>query len=387
MNPDVEGDLEQRLERLQALLRDRAISGAVLVQAADLFYFTGSVQDAHLVVPADGQPVLYVRRSLERASLESPLERIEPLRSLRDLPRALSAAGVQGRVGVEMDVLPAARFQAYAELLTGVEFVDCSALIRGLRARKSSIELDLVERAAAQLDAAFAAVPALLVEGISELELQAELERILRLGGHDGFVRARSFNQEMHYGFVLGGESAAVTGGADAAVIGPGPNPAVGKGASRRAIRAGEAVLVDLVGSYGGYVADETRTFAIGALPVELSELLVRSREILASVAAAAKPGVTGDELYRLACALATELPGFMGLEPVSFVGHGVGLEIGEPPYLARGYTDELEEGNVFALEPKFVVRGVGAVGIENTYVVEASGVRQLTCAPDVLEV
>ena len=82
---------------------------------------------------------------------------------------------------------------------------------------------------------------------------------------------------------------------------------------------------------------------------------------------------------------LAADEPGFMGIDPVSFVGHGLGLQIDEPPFLARGYTQPLQEGHVFALEPKFALAGRGAVGIENTYVVEAGGVRPLTAAPNLL--
>ena len=93
----------------------------MLVQSVDLYYFTGTTQNAHLVVPAEGEPVLLVRRTLERARAESPLERIEALRSLRDLAAALDGAGVSGgRLGFELDVLPALRYLDYAKRLSGL---------------------------------------------------------------------------------------------------------------------------------------------------------------------------------------------------------------------------------------------------------------------------
>jgi Xaa-Pro dipeptidase len=73
------------------------------------------------------------------------------------------------------------------------------------------------------------------------------------------------------------------------------------------------------------------------------------------------------------------------GDERVTFVGHGIGLEIDELPLLARGWDEPLEEGMVFALEPKFVFPGEGAVGIENSYLVVGDGVERLTNAPEEL--
>ena len=103
-------------------------------------------------------------------------------------------------------------------------------------------------------------------------------------------------------------------------------------------------------------------------------------------VAEAAAPGVVASSLYELALELAGRRPEqFASAERVSFVAHGFGLEIDEPPFLARGYDEPLAEGMVFALEPKFFVPGEGAVGIENSYAVTADAVERLTSAPEEL--
>ena len=125
MSPRAE--IEARLAAFQAALRDAGIDAAVVVQPVDLYYLAGTTQNAHLVVPATHEPILLVRKTLERARAESPLERIEQLRSLRDLPGALDAAGVEsGRLGLELDVLPAARYLDYARRLPGYELTDCA---------------------------------------------------------------------------------------------------------------------------------------------------------------------------------------------------------------------------------------------------------------------
>jgi len=100
-------------------------------------------------------------------------------------------------------------------------------------------------------------------------------------------------------------------------------------------------------------------------------------------VAAAARPGVPCRELYELALMRAEAAglqDGFMGTPGYTarFIGHGVGLELDELPVLSANDTP-LAEGMVFALEPKFVLPGVGAVGIEDTFVVTAHGAERLS--------
>jgi Xaa-Pro dipeptidase len=380
-------ELDRRLEAFQGALRGAGLDAALVVQPTDLYYLTGTAQNAHLLVPAHGEPVLLVRKTLERARAESRLPRIEPLRSLREVPDALAAAGLRGgRLGLELDVLPAARYLDYRTRLPAFELADCSPLLRRLRAVKSDWELDRIREAAAMLAGVADRVRSVLREGMTELELAAELEAWLRRQGHQGVLRMRAFGGELHYGTIAAGAAAALPGGSDTPLVGLGPNPAVGKGASARPIRRGEPVIVDLVGASQGYLADQTRTFSLGPLRPHLREAYELALRILRTVASEARPGVPASALYRRAGELAGDLAGrFASAERVSFVGHGFGLEIDEPPFLARGYDEPLQPGMVFALEPKFVFPGEGAVGVENSYAVTADGVERLTAAPEEL--
>jgi len=273
--------------------------------------------------------------------------------------------------------------------LDGFELDDCSAALRRVRAVKSGWELRQVERAAEMLSHVHEWMARHARVGMTELELAAEIERELRVAGHQGPIRFRAFNNELFYGSVLAGPSGAVPGSTETPIVGPGPNVAVSKGASHRRIERGEPILVDLAGAWEGYLADQTRTFSLGPLPRRLLDAYEAAREILHRVADEAMPGVTGAALYERAVELAGDLEGFMGAgdERVTFVGHGFGLEIDELPLLAKGWEEPLEAGMVFALEPKFVFPGVGAVGIENSYLVTGDGAERLTSAPeDLLE-
>jgi Xaa-Pro dipeptidase len=384
--------IERRLASLRAELVSAGLDGAVIVQNTDLAYFTGTNQQAHLIVPAAGDPRLLVRRTLDRAHSESPLRRIEPLRSLSGLAPALADAGLTAgaRIGFELDVLRATTYLGYVRRLEGYRVEDASAAIAAVRARKSAEDIAEMRAAAAQIDAATRAVPSLLRVGKTESQVQVEVEGILRTAGHQGLMRYRGFNQELHYGQVLTGASGSVAGYSDSPLCGPGPNPVIGKGAGGQVIAAGEPVIVDLVGAHGGWLADQTRTFFVGSAPPDLRDAYAASVAILRAVEAALRPGAIPAELFALAERMAADAglgEHFMGVGPsrVRFLGHGLGMEVDETPVLAPGFDRPMVEGNVVAIEPKFVFAERGAVGIENTYAVTAAGFDTLTTAPEEL--
>ena len=383
-------EIDSRLGALRAALAADGLDAAVIVQHTDLAYFSGTNQQAHLVVPAEGEPALLVRRTLDRARRESPLRRIEPLLSLSGLATALDELGVPagGSVGLELDVLPARAYLEYAKRLAGRTLGDCSAAARSVRAVKSEWEIDRMRRAAEQVHAAALAVPGLLHPGISEAQVQLEVEAVLRRAGHQGQLRFRGFNQEMHYGQVLAGPSGAVPGYSDSPLCGPGPNPALGKGPDGHVLAVGDPVIVDLVGGCDGYLADQTRTFSLGPVAADLRAAHEVAVDILRAVERALKPGASPAGLFELAERMAAAAglgEHFMGegAGRVRFLGHGVGMEIDEWPVLAPGFDRPLLPGNVVAVEPKFVFAGRGAVGIENMYLVTPDGCESITTAPE----
>ena len=381
--PILPAEIERRLTAFQQALRAAAIDCALLIEASDLVYLTGVMADAHLLVPADGEPILLVRRSLERVQADSPLEDVRPFRSFKELPPLLTELGAR-RIGLELDVLPAARYLRYRDLLPDAELVDVSDVLAGVRAIKSTWELTMIGKAAEQVAAAFAAAPALVAEQPTDRAIQIELEHLMRQAGHQGPLRFRGLNGQMFYGAVLAGPDGAIAPWADTPLGGPGPSAAVGKGPGGWEIRDGDAVTVDLVGGWEGYLADATRTFFRGTPNPQLAEALTVCESILAALEELMVPGTPAEQLYLRGLELATEA-GFgdhwMGHGPgrVRFVGHGVGLEINERPFLAQGFSDPLAFGNVIAVEPKLVFPGLGAVGVENTYAVDRDGPVRLT--------
>jgi Xaa-Pro aminopeptidase len=385
-------EIERRIGRLREGLVRAGLDAAVIVQHADLAYFSGTNQQAHLVVPARGEPRLLVRRVLERAQRESAVERIEPLRSLSQLAGALAEMGLGAgaKVGFELDVLPAQAYLGYGRRLPGLELADCSDVVRAVRAVKSAWDLEQMRAACEQVRRGAEAVPALIGAGVSEADVQLEVERVMRKAGHQGQLRFRGFNQEMHYGQILGGPSGAVAGYSDSPLCGPGPNAAVGKGPDGHVLAPGDIVIADLVGGHEGWLSDQTRTFAVGTPPADMAAAYDTAVAILRAVEERLAPGAAPSALFALseemaaAAGLGEHFVG-AGAERVRFLGHGVGMEIDELPILAPGFDEPLVEGNVVAIEPKFVFPGRGAVGIENMYALTASGHETMTTAPEEL--
>ena len=376
-------EIARRLTAFRAALVEASIDAALIVEATDLIYLTGVMADAHLLVPANDDPILLVRRSLERVQAESPLEDVRPFRSFKELPPLIAELGAK-RVGLELDVLPAGQYLRYRDLLPDVDLVDVSMALAGVRAVKSTWELAMISKAAEQVAAAFAAAPALVAEQSTDRAIQIELEHLMRQAGHQGPLRFRGLNGQMFYGAVLAGPDGAVAPWADTPLGGPGPSAAVGKGPGGWEIRDGDSVTVDLVGGWEGYLADATRTFFRGTPNPLLAEALAVCETILTELETLMVPGIPAEQLYLRGLELATAA-GFgehwmgYGSSRVKFVGHGIGLEINERPFLAQGFAEPLVAGNVIAVEPKLVFPGIGAVGVENSYVVREGGPERLT--------
>ena len=376
----------RRVARLQGELRQKGIDAALIIYPIDIYYFAGTRQNSVLYVPAAGEPMLLVRKSLTRARLEAVIADIRPFPSGKDFP-ALIGEEIR-KVGITFDVVPVQQYNLYAKLIPGREFVDISALNREVRSVKSPWELERMRESGRRTAEVFLQVPGFLKAGMRELDLAAEFEYRLRKAGGEGYVRMRAFNQELFMGLALSGASAVMPGFFDGAVTGRGLSNASPHGASLASIVAGSPVFIDYTGVFDGYIVDMTRVFALGPLSEKLTHAFDTSIAIQAYLAQNLKPGAICQELFLGAADMAQKAglgDYFMGSpgENARFVGHGVGLELDEFPVIAQGFKVALQAGQTIAIEPKFVIPGQGVIGIENTFAVAEAGGEKITDIPD----
>ncbi|HYT29605.1 MAG TPA: M24 family metallopeptidase, partial [Actinomycetota bacterium] len=220
---------------------------------------------------------------------------------------------------------------------------------------KEAEEHALIRAAQSVTDAAFERVAGKLVEGATEKEVAFELEAAMRREGADGVAFET---------IVAFGENAAE----------PHHSP------TDRPLGRGEMVKMDLGGLVGGYHADMTRTVAFGDPPARL-------RHVHEVVLAAQQAGIDAVKAEAVAgacdeAARAVIRDAGFGEAFTHSLGHGVGLEIHEPPWLRIGGEHVLPEGTVVTVEPGIYLDGVGGVRIEDMVEVTADGCRLIATSP-----
>jgi Xaa-Pro dipeptidase len=375
-------EIESRIKRLQSQMGE--MDGALLFHAADVCYFSGTAQDGLVYIPRDGEPIVMMKRSLERAAQESPLE-VWPLKNMRNLKSELCIPA-KATVGLEMDVLPCSFYFRVNKSLEDALLIDVAEKIKHIRSVKSEFELSLTKEAARILEAGFSSVPDYLEEGMTEVDLICRIESVMRSIGHQGSLRFRRFNSIVPLGHVMCGPQAAFpsflaspTGGRGTSLIFP-------QGAGFNRIKRNEPIFVDCVGIYNGYIADATRIFSLGKLEPELEDAYSASCQIEEIVAGQLAAGRTGRELFELSEATGERLgyKDFLGGtngNKCGFVGHGVGLELDEYPVI--GPLDHVLQSNMtIAIEPKMIYPDKGVLGIEDTFLTTPGGAVRLTNMP-----
>ena len=388
-------EIEDRLARVRAAMKKQGIEALLVIQKMDFYYLSGTTQDGILFVPLEKKPLLMIKRELERAKVETPLENVVTLHSNRELPSLIRdyLANIPQTMGLELDILPVRDYLRLQELFPGGRWVDVSPIFREARKTKTPFEIDLMKEAGHIGRKVYLEAREILEEGMTEIQFGGLLEAIAKKYGHEGLLRVRSLNYEAYSWHVLSGSSGGIVSQSDSPMGGLGLSPAFPVGASRRLIRAHEPILVDFGTCYQGYQVDETRMFSIGRMNQKFIDAYKACREIHDGVLEEVRPGADCELVFSKTLRLAERLGykdsylGPPGLQ-TRFVAHGIGLELNELPYIAQGHSYPLQERMTFALEPKIVFPGEGSVGIENTVVVTQRGYEVLTdVSQDIFEV
>jgi len=360
---------------------------ALLLHPRDVFYYAGTVRPAALFVYSR-DAVLFVRRGLEYARREASVVRVEPMSGFADVAETVAELGLAGGVmGVELDVVPARLIQRLAGAFPAWTLADVSPLVLAQRAVKDEEEIAATWRAVAVADAGHRAARQAIRPGISELVLAAEVEAAMRRAGHEGFQPLRHPGARGGGVLLMGGENLAVRGGHGLVVTGVGLGPAMPYGPSHRVLGRGDLVVVDIGSTCAGYTGDESRTFVVGRATEPQRALFAVTRAVEDAVLEALRPGVAVADLYAIASAvIARGAPPHFGPASLSlpgFVGHGIGLELDEPPVLWPRDETRLQAGMVLAVEIEVSAPARGVmVKLEDTVVVRPDGYELLTVTP-----
>lgn len=376
----MENELELKWRRIQQAMRQEEADGCLLTMNMNLYYVSGQVFNGYFYLPAEGRPYWFVKRlTIPETNQVHVIRKPEQIPDFfRDLNLAMPR-----KLLLEADELSYNEYIRLQHVFRAEATGNASALIRHIRMIKTPWEIEQMRISARKHEAVYREIPACYRPGMRDIELQIEIEKRMRVHGSLGYFRAFGSNMDIFMGSLLAGENAGEPSPFDFALGGTGMHASGPLGANGTLLREGTTVMADMSGNYTAYQTDMTRVFSIGKLPDRAYRVHRVALEIQARMERTAKPGVPRAELYRDALAMAGQEgleDCFMGTRfQAKFVGHGVGLEINELPVLTTRSKDILQPGMTFAFEPKFVLAGIGAVGIENTFLVTDSGVEKMT--------
>ncbi len=377
---DMVNEFELRLSKVRMAMTEARLDAVLVGSTVNLFYLAGGVCRGYMYIPVDREPVFFVIPPAEPAG-----EFSARIRKPEQIPDLIAEKGydIPARVGLEFDDLYYSEIERLRKVFASSEIADGSRVMRRARLVKTPYEVDRMREDGLRHCAVYSRIDSCYREGMTDLEFQIEIEHVLRMEGCLGFLRVAGSRMESNMGSLLAGPNADVPSPYDFSMGGAGVDPSLPVGASGIIMKPGMSVMVDMNGGFNGYQTDMTRCRTVGEAGEKALRAHECSREILRDLESFARPGVETGELYRRAARIAEEAglsSYFMGhSNKVAFIGHGVGIELNEAPVLMGRDRTLLEENMTLAIEPKFVIPEVGALGVENTYVVTDGGLENLT--------
>lgn len=364
-------ELDRRVDRVVKAMQRLGAKAMLVADNANKYYLTGRVFLGYIYLTDNGLMRLFVQRPVELDG-----DRVTYIRKPEDIPALLEST--PATVALELNTINWSTIERLRALFPSSAVVSGSAVMMEARSIKTPVEVGMIRTSGIKQERVYREIPRLYREGMTDIEFQIEIERLSRLEGCLGQFRIAGDSMELFMANIIAGDNADTPSPYDFAMGGAGMDPSLPVGANGTTIRPGMAVMVDANGNYTGYMTDMTRTFSLGNLPDEALKAHECSRRIHREITKAGTPGTKASALYELAVEIAREEELehlFMGhRQHAKFIGHGLGIEINELPVIAPRSRDVVTPGQVIALEPKFVIPHVGAVGVENTYHIAADG-------------
>ena len=336
----------------------RELDALVVSPSPDLAYLTGYdpmplERPTLLVLRPDRDPAMLVpelERPLAAASLAGEHLELVPWKDGSD-PYEAAASLLAGAARIAVaDRLWATHLLGLQRALPDAAFSPASPVLGRLRAVKDEHELGALRRAARAADETFRQIVGLPFQGRTEEDVAHDLADLLVRNGH-----AR----------------------ADFAIVASGPNAASPHHEpGGRTILPHDAVVMDFGGELAGYLSDTTRTVVVTEAPDGFEQAYAVVQEAQAAAVDAVRPGREAQEIDRAARTI-IGAAGY-GERFIHRTGHGIGLELHEPPYMVEGDRTVLEPGMTFSVEPGVYLEGIFGIRIEDIVAVTADGVERL---------
>ena len=350
--------MKSRIEALKEMMAKKKLDGYLVANERSIFYFTGAIGANLLLIPREGQSILYVYsvnyNSVKDEAKNCIIEKLEKREDFTKKPTEKIKDLKLKNVG--FDTLNAETFLQFRKLLRGkARLKPKSELVWNLRKVKDEEEIKLIRKAAEITSRAMEKAYEIVQPGMTEIEAVAEIEYEMRKAGAWGY--------------------------AFETLLASGPRTAYCHGyCTEKKIKKGELVVIDLGAVYKGYRADMTRTLVVGKPSKKQEKIFSIVKEAQEKAFQSVKSGKKAKDIDAIARNFIKEA-GY-GEYFVHGLGHGVGLNVHEPPTLNSQSKDRLKAGNVVTIEPGIYIPGFGGVRIEDTVLVKRRGAERLTKGP-----
>jgi Xaa-Pro aminopeptidase len=346
-------EIEQRRRTLSARLPELKIDALLVSSSANVRYLTGFTGSNGILLLTSGESHFFTdpRYALEASQRITARVHIEKKPLLAGAVTEIKRKRLK-KIGFESSWL---RFEAYAKLKLELDLHPVGNVIEEQRMVKSPSELDLIRRSVATNSEAYSKTIRRVHAGAREQDIAAELDYQMR---------------------ALGAEKAAFD-----TIVAAGPRSALPH-AQPTAHRLGEneLLLIDMGASQDGYASDMTRVSHTGTPPKRILRLYKAVLEAQLAALRSIKPGITTGEVDAAARSVLKRHE--LDRAFVHSTGHGLGLEIHEPPRIARKDKTKLRAGMAITIEPGVYIDGVGGIRIEDTVLVTEHGCEVLTPTP-----
>jgi len=377
-----------RIRALQKNMAKNKIDAAVIMQPRDLYYYSGTCQPCNLIIPQRGDPLLLVRRAESFVRRETWIRLVEKSAGPRQIPEHLKKMGIgHGVIGLELDAVPYALVHRMATVMENYSITDVSPLILSQRMTKDADEIRRISEATRRFDMAHQVVLETLHPGMTEVELGGRIAALLIPQQTEQVLFIRRWDDWLQpMGTIASGENLVRISGHAHTVTGVGLGPALPWGPSDRVIEEGDLVVIDNPLNYRGYHSDNTRTYVAGKAAPRQREIYGDLLEVQDTAVSEIRPGLPVNELFEKI----SDKVGVMGYTDYfqgygdsqgKYIGHGIGLELDEPPVIDSRTSVPIAEKMVLAIECKFIIPEFGAVFIEDTVVVTDRGAHILSAS------
>jgi len=362
----VGGSMDREIiARLRKRIGEENLDAIVAMSPENVTYVSGFVVPSHslmrwrhaaCIVTADGRIVM-VAIDMEATTVRAHagIDDLRVYREFTDNPMETLAGAIRdlglekSRIGIELEFLPAKDFATLHRLLPGLEWVAADAVFNKARQIKTPNELELLRSLSKVTDKAIGDALRSAKVGMSEMELAGNLLTSLFSGGAESYKLM----------IIASGERSQF------------PNV----GPSARKLQRGDLIRMEIFGQKNGYLAGVCRTAVVGGATQEQYRIWSHLIECKYLVMDLIKPGASCPEIYRKFLDKFSEL----GLEPIGFVAHGIGLCLHEEPYMGRYGNEIVQAGMVGAFEPLVYIPGRFGMQNKDMFCVTATGCELLS--------